>query len=247
MLQGASYSAVLQGASYRAELQGARLPPTVLQGASYVAVLQGASYRAVCQGASCGTRGRQLRCVRAPVTVRCLRELCCQIWYFRAAATVLQGASYSAVLQGASYKAVLQGARLQTMEREKDRDRDRERERERSLCEQVMWNGSIYIGTPCAVMYIGAHCSLHTAQLVQVLDSRASQCSQWLPGSKLTVQKRRPAKSRLKAQSRKLAQNVLAGQEQPRQKVYPDGESEHLKLSARSLLCNKRWSKRTRD
>ena len=204
MLQGASYSAVLQGASYRAELQGARLPPTVLQGASYVAVLQGASYRAVLQGASCGTRGRQLRCVRAPVTVRCLRELCCQIWYFRAAATVLQGASYSAVLQGASYKAVLQGARLQTMEREKDRDRDRERERERSLCEQVMWNGSIYIGAPCALMYIGAHWALHTAQLVQVLDSRASQ---WLPGSKVTVQRRRPAKSRWVAPSRKLVQN----------------------------------------
>ena len=168
---------------------------------------------------------------------------------------VLQGGSYGA--SGRQLQCGASGRQLQSGtsgcqapdygERKRQRERERERERERSLCEQVMWNGSIYIGTPCAVMYIGAHCSLHTAQLVQVLDSRASQCSQWLPGSKLVVQKRRPAKSRLKAQSRKLAQNVLAGQEQPRQKVYPDGESEHLKPSARSLLCNKRWSKRTRD
>ena len=140
-----------------------------------------------------------LRCFRAPATVRCFRAPVTKR-YFR-----------------------VPGSRL-WREKKTETVTETERERERSLCEQVMWNGSIYIGTPCAVMYIGAHCSLHTAQLVQVLDSRASQCSQWLPGSKLTVQKRRPAKSRLKAQSRKLAQNVLAGQEQPRQKVYPDGE-----------------------
>ena len=66
--------------------------------------------------------------MREPVTVRCLREPCCRIWCFRAAATVLQGASYSAVLQGASYKAVLQGARLQAMERERQRETERERE-----------------------------------------------------------------------------------------------------------------------
>ena len=158
------------------------------------------------------------------------------IWVIRLSHK-FEGASYSAVLEGAMLPdMVLQGGsygasgrqlqcgasgrQLQSGtsgcqapdygERKRQRQRQRERERERSLCEQVMWNGSIYIGAPCALMYIGAHCSLHTAQLVQVLDSRASHCSQWLPGSELTVQKRRPAKSRLKAQSRKLAQNVIA-------------------------------------
>ena len=72
-----------------------------------------------------------MRCFRASITVQYFREPGCQIWCFRAAAMVLQGASYVAVLQGASYKAVLQGARLQAMERERERERQREREIER--------------------------------------------------------------------------------------------------------------------
>ena len=72
-----------------------------------------------------------MRCFRASITVQYFREPGCQIWCFRAAATVIQGASYVAVLQGASYKAVLQGARLQAMERERQRETERERDRER--------------------------------------------------------------------------------------------------------------------
>ena len=72
-----------------------------------------------------------MRCFRASITVQYFREPGCQIWCFRAAAMVLQGASYVAVLQGASYKAVLQGARLQAMERERERERETERERDR--------------------------------------------------------------------------------------------------------------------
>ena len=72
-----------------------------------------------------------MRCFRASITVQYFREPGCQIWCFRAAAMVLQGASYVAVLQGASYKAVLQCARLPVMERERERERETERERDR--------------------------------------------------------------------------------------------------------------------